>query len=299
MSIGLIGLGKMGSNLALNLKDHSREVIGFDVSPKIQNIMKRQGIEVASTITELIQSLKKPRVIWLMLPCGKPTDETIERLSQEMQEGDIVIDGGNSKYTDSIQHNEILSKKGIRFLDCGTSGGISGARHGACMMVGGDQEAYQYLEKVFEDLTVDGGLMYTGKAGSGHFMKMVHNAIEYGMMEAIGEGFQLLKESEFDYDLAKVAYNWNHGSVIRSWLIEIVHEQLEKDHDLENILGVVNTNGEAKWAVETALEKEVPMPAIVLSLMVRNASKDNDKFACKIVAAMRNGFGGHALEIKE
>lgn len=299
MSIGLIGLGKMGSNLALNLKDHSREVIGFDVSPKIQDIMKRQGIEVASTITELIQSLKKPRVIWLMLPCGKPTDETIERLSQEMQEGDIVIDGGNSKYTDSIQHNEILSKKGIRFLDCGTSGGISGARHGACMMVGGDQEAYQYLEKVFEDLTVDGGLMYTGKAGSGHFMKMVHNAIEYGMMEAIGEGFQLLKESEFDYDLAKVAYNWNHGSVIRSWLIEIVHEQLEKDHDLENILGVVNTNGEAKWAVETALEKEVPMPAIVLSLMVRNASKDNDKFACKIVAAMRNGFGGHALEIKE
>ncbi len=299
MRIGLIGLGKMGSNLALNLKDHYREIIGFDMSEKIQDDMKSQGIQVASTITELIGALSKPRVIWLMLPCGTPTDETITTLSQKLQKGDIVIDGGNSKYMDSIHHSEILHEKGIYFLDCGTSGGVRGARYGACMMIGGDKEAYQYLEEIFKDLTVDGGLLYTGRAGSGHFMKMVHNAIEYGMMEAIGEGFQLLKESEFDYDLSKVAYNWNHGSVIRSWLMEIVQEQLEKDHNLEDILGVVHTNGEAKWAVETALEKEVPMPAIVLSLMVRNASKDHEKFACKIVAAMRNGFGGHALETKE
>ena len=299
MRIGLIGLGKMGSNLALNLKDHYREIIGFDMSEKIQDDMKSQGVQVASTITELIGALSKPRVIWLMLPCGTPTDETITTLSQKLQKGDIVIDGGNSKYMDSIHHSEILHEKGIYFLDCGTSGGVRGARYGACMMIGGDKEAYQYLEEIFKDLTVDGGLLYTGRAGSGHFMKMVHNAIEYGMMEAIGEGFQLLKESEFDYDLSKVAYNWNHGSVIRSWLMEIVQEQFEKDHNLEDILGVVHTNGEAKWAVETALEKEVPMPAIVLSLMVRNASKDNEKFACKIVAAMRNGFGGHALETKE
>lgn len=299
MSVGLIGLGKMGANLALNLKDHHRDVVGFDTSEKIRFDMKDQGIQTVSTISELITSLSKPRVIWLMLPCGKPTDETIARLSQEMQEGDIVIDGGNSRYTDSIHHSAVLHEKGIYFLDCGTSGGVSGARYGACMMVGGDKEAYQHLEEIFQDLTVDGGLMYTGKAGSGHFMKMVHNAIEYGMMEAIGEGFQLLKESEFAYDLSKVAYNWNHGSVIRSWLMEIVQEQLDKDHNLEDILGVVHTNGEAKWAIETALEKEVPMPVIALSLMTRNASKDNEKFACKIVAAMRNGFGGHALETKE
>ncbi|MCI8270846.1 MAG: decarboxylating 6-phosphogluconate dehydrogenase [Erysipelotrichaceae bacterium] len=298
MKIGLVGLGKMGANLALNLKDHHREVIGYDLSFEACSFIEKSGIRVASSLSDLIEKLDKPRIIWLMLPCGTPTENTIKELSEKLDENDIVIDAGNSRYTESMKHDSMLRKKNIKFLDCGTSGGISGARYGACMMIGGDKQAFEYLEEVFTDVAIEGGLMYTGKAGSGHFMKMVHNGIEYGMMEAIGEGFQLLKESGFEYDLASVADNWNHGSVIRSWLMEIVYDQLQKDHDLENIIGEVDANGEAKWAVETSLEKNVSVPVIALSLMIRNASKDHEKFSCKMVAAMRNGFGGHSVKKK-
>ena len=231
-----------------------------------------------------------------MLPSGKPTDETIQKLSEDLSPGDILIDAGNSRYTDSMRHAQQLNDKGILFLDCGTSGGTSGARYGACMMVGGDKEAFDYLEPVFTEVALEGGLVYTGKSGSGHFMKMVHNGIEYGMMEAIGEGFQLMKNSGFEYDLAAVANNWRHGSVIRGWLMDIVYDQLSKDHNLEDIIGEVDTNGEAKWTVEAALDKEVPVPVIALALMTRNASKDYEKFSCKVVAAMRNGFGGHSVK---
>lgn len=298
MKIGLIGLGKMGSNLALNLKDHNREVIGFDVSLDARSFVEENGIETVSNLDNLIAKLNRPRILWLMLPCGEPTKNMIHLLSKKLDEGDIVIDAGNSRYTESMSHHHLLKERDIKFLDCGTSGGISGARYGACIMVGGDRDAFDYLEKVFMDVSVEGGLMYTGKAGSGHFMKMVHNGIEYGMMEAIGEGFQLLKESGFEYDLADVANNWNHGSVIRSWLMEIVYDQLKKDYNLENIVGEVDANGEAKWAVETGLEKEVSMPVIALSLMIRNASRDHEKFSCKVVSAMRNGFGGHSVKRK-
>ena len=299
MKIGLIGLGKMGANLALNLKDHNRDVIGFDLSPETRSIMEEQGIKTVSYIDSLICSVDTPRIMWLMVPSGKPTDQVIEELAEKLEPGDIVVDGGNSRYTDSIEHAKLLRAKGIKFLDCGTSGGTSGARYGACMMVGGDKEAFAMLEDTFKDVACEDGLIYTGEAGSGHFMKMVHNGIEYGMMQAIGEGFQLMKESGFDYDLAAVAYNWNHGSVIRGWLMEICHEQLSNDHNLESIIGEVDTNGEAKWMVEDALEKEVPVPVVALALMARNASKDHEKFSCKVVAAMRNGFGGHSVHKKE
>lgn len=298
MKIGLIGLGKMGSNLALNLRDHGEHVIGFDVSEESRKQMEAEKIETVSSLEELLSKTETPRVMWLMLPSGKPTEETIQYLSDNLNSGDILIDAGNSRYTESLKHAELLNEKGIKFLDCGTSGGTSGARNGACMMIGGDKEAFDYLESTFKNVAIEEGLIYTGRAGSGHFMKMVHNGIEYGMMEAIGEGFQLMKESGFDYDLAAVANNWRHGSVIRGWLMDIVYDQLTKSHNLENIVGEVDTNGEAKWTVEAALEKEVPTPVIALSLMTRNASKDHEKFSCKVVAAMRNGFGGHSVKKK-
>lgn len=299
MKIGLIGLGKMGANLAMNFKDHQHEVIGYDLSEAACESIAEKGIQVAKDMDDLIAKLDKPRVLWLMLPCGGPMDSTIDALSEKLAADDIVIDGGNSRYTDSMQHAKICANKQIRFLDCGTSGGVSGARNGACLMVGGDKSAFDVVKDALADVAVDQGMTYTGKAGSGHFMKMVHNGIEYGMMQAIGEGFQLMKESGFDYDLVEVAKNWNHGSVIRGWLMEIVQSQLEKDPDLADVVGEVDASGEAKWTVETALEKYISMPVTALSLMVRSASKDQEKFSSKMVAVMRNGFGGHNVKKKE
>ena len=299
MKIGLIGLGKMGANLAMNFKDHQHDVIGYDLSEAACESIAEKGIQVAKDMDDLIAKLDKPRVLWLMLPCGGPTDSTIDALSEKSAADDIVIDGGNSRYTDSMQHAKICANKQIRFLDCGTSGGVSGARNGACLMVGGDKSAFDVVKDALADVAVDQGMTYTGKAGSGHFMKMVHNGIEYGMMQAIGEGFQLMKESGFDYDLVEVAKKWNHGSVIRGWLMEIVQSQLEKDPDLADVVGEVDASGEAKWTVETALEKNISMPVTALSLMVRSASKDQEKFSSKMVAVLRNGFGGHNVKKKE
>ncbi|CDA34998.1 6-phosphogluconate dehydrogenase (Decarboxylating) [Firmicutes bacterium CAG:536] len=297
MKIGLLGM--MGANLAMNFKGHQHEVIGYDLSEAACESIAEKGIQVAKDMDDLIAKLDKPRVLWLMLPCGGPTDSTIDALSEKLAADDIVIDGGNSRYTDSMQHAKICANKQIRFLDCGTSGGVSGARNGACLMVGGDKSAFDVVKDALADVAVDQGMTYTGKAGSGHFMKMVHNGIEYGMMQAIGEGFQLMKESGFDYDLVEVAKNWNHGSVIRGWLMEIVQSQLEKDPDLADVVGEVDASGEAKWTVETALEKNISMPVTALSLMVRSASKDQEKFSSKMVAVMRNGFGGHNVKKKE
>lgn len=254
MKIGLLGM--MGANLAMNFKGHQHEVIGYDLSEAACESIAEKGIQVAKDMDDLIAKLDKPRVLWLMLPCGGPTDSTIDALSEKLAADDIVIDGGNSHYTDSMQHAKICANKQIRFLDCGTSGGVSGARNGACLMVGGDKSAFDVVKDALADVAVDQGMTYTGKAGSGHFMKMVHNGIEYGMMQAIGEGFQLMKESGFDYDFVEVAKNWNHGSVIRGWLMEIVQSQLEKDPDLADVVGEVDASGEAKWTVETALEKK-------------------------------------------
>lgn len=290
---------RWGANLAMNFKDHQHEVIGYDLSEAACESIAEKGIQVAKDMDDLIAKLDKPRVLWLMLPCGGPMDSTIDALSEKLAADDIVIDGGNSRYTDSMQHAKICANKQIRFLDCGTSGGVSGARNGACLMVGGDKSAFDVVKDALADVAVDQGMTYTGKAGSGHFMKMVHNGIEYGMMQAIGEGFQLMKESGFDYDLVEVAKNWNHGSVIRGWLMEIVQSQLEKDPDLADVVGEVDASGESKWTVETALEKNISMPVTALSLMVRSASKDQEKFSSKMVAVMRNGFGGHNVKKKE
>lgn len=298
MKIGVVGLGKMGSNIAHNLLDNHVEVVGYDINDEVRKSVADQGIDVAHSLDALFQSLPERKIIWLMVPCGKATEDSILGLKEFMQADDILIDAGNSNFHDSIRHAQELKEIGIHFLDVGTSGGVSGARNGACLMVGGDPEAVAFLEPVFKAIAQEDGYLHTGEAGSGHFLKMVHNGIEYGMMEAIAEGFHVLHESNFDYNLEAVAKNWNHGSVIRSWLMELAEQQFGAHADLADIKGVVDASGEAKWTVESALDFEVPVPVIALSLMVRNASKQDDNFACKVLSVLRNGFGGHSYEKK-
>ncbi|GGE28134.1 6-phosphogluconate dehydrogenase (decarboxylating) [Pullulanibacillus camelliae] len=294
MNIGLIGLGKMGYNLALNMIDHGHHVTAFDANQETVEKSKKNGIQGVASLEELVQQLSTPRIIWLMVPAGKITDLVIHELQPLLSKGDMVIDGGNSNYKDSLKHYDNFAKSGIHFFDVGTSGGTSGSREGACFMIGGDASAFHHIEPIFKDIAVENGYLYTGKAGSGHFLKMIHNGIEYGMMAAMGEGFDLLEKSPFDYDYEKVARVWNNGSVIRSWLMELMEDAFSKDPHLDEIRGVMNSSGEGKWTVETALELETAAPIIALSLMMRYRSQENDTFTGKVVAALRNEFGGHA-----
>ena len=249
MKIGVVGLGKMGSNIAHNLLDNHVEVVGYDINDEVRKSVADQGIDVAHSLDALFQSLPERKIIWLMVPCGKVTEDSIQGLKEFMKADDILIDAGNSNFHDSIRHAQELKEIGIHFLDVGTSGGVSGARNGACLMVGGNPEAVAFLEPVFKAIAQEDGYLHTGEAGSGHFLKMVHNGIEYGMMEAIAEGFHVLHESNFDYNLEAVAKNWNHGSVIRSWLMELAEQQFGAHADLADIKGVVDASGEAKWTV--------------------------------------------------
>lgn len=296
MNIGIVGLGKMGYNLALNLKDHNHEVTAFDKDQNAVERIKGEGITGVASIEELVQNLPKPRVVWLMVPAGNITEMVIEEASTSLEAGDILIDGGNSNYKDSIRRAEQLAEKGIYFFDCGTSGGTEGARHGVCTMIGGDAEVFKTIEPFFKDIAVENGYLYSGKSGSGHFLKMVHNGIEYGMMQAIAEGFEILDKSQFDYDYEKVARVWNNGSVIRSWLMELIENAFSKDANLSGLKGVMHSSGEGKWTVETALDLQAAAPVITMSLLMRYRSLEEDTFSGKVVAALRNEFGGHAVE---
>lgn len=295
MQIGIVGLGKMGMNLACNLKDHGYDVKGMDVSNEAIAKAKEQGVTVFTAVADLISSFEGQRLIWLMLPAGELTENVLNDIFPLLQAKDIVIEGGNSNYKDSVRRAAKFAEKDISYLDCGTSGGISGARQDACLMIGGDKDVFSSIEKVFADLAVENGYLYAGASGSGHFLKMVHNGIEYGMMQAIGEGFQIVEASDYDFDLAKVAKVWNNGSVVRSWLMEIAEAQFEQSPKLADYRGVVAASGEAKWTVETALEMDIPVPTIALSLFMRNLSQEEDSFSAKVVAALRNGFGGHEV----
>lgn len=297
--IGVIGLGKMGYGLALNLKDHGYDVVGTDIDEDTVEKAKKDGIEAFLDTEEFMDAFDGKRVIFLMTPAGEVVDQTIEEIRPQLNKGDTVVDAGNSHFKDSIRRYKDLKKDGIGFLDCGTSGGPSGARNGACTMIGGDKEVYEPLDKVFKDISVEKGSLYTGEAGSGHFVKMIHNGIEYGMMQAIAEGYELLYKSDYDLDLEAVSEMWNHGSVIRSWLIELAGNALSKNPDLDTIKGVVHASGEGKWTVETALDMEVPAPVITLALMMRNRSLEEDTFSGKLLAALRNEFGGHAVVSEE
>ncbi|HGH7182889.1 decarboxylating 6-phosphogluconate dehydrogenase [Bacillus cereus] len=297
MQVGLIGLGKMGLNLGKNLMDHKHEVAAFDLNTSAVEEMKEYGATGVSSLNELVQSLQSPRILWVMVPHAV-VDSVIDEVTPLLSKGDILIEAGNSHYKESIRRYEQLKKEGIHFMDAGTSGGMEGARNGACYMIGGDQEAWDIVEPIFRDTAVENGYLYAGKAGSGHFLKMVHNGIEYGMMAAIGEGFEILEKSEFDYDYEKVSRVWNNGSVIRSWLMELTENAFSKDAKLDEIKGVMHSSGEGKWTVETALDLQTATPVIAMSLLMRYRSLDNDTFTGKVVAALRNEFGGHAVEKK-
>ena len=299
MKIGVVGLGKMGANIALNLLDQGVEVVGYDIDNNSRMLASKQGISVVSSIQSLVSELPKRKVIWLMLPAGEITEGVLQTLMKTLTKNDIVIEGGNSNFKDSIRRAQAFKELGIHYFDCGTSGGISGALGGACTMIGGDAEVFKEIEQIFKDISVENGYLYTGKSGSGHFLKMVHNGIEYGMMQAIGEGFQVVSQSEFDYDLAQVARVWNHGSVIRGWLMEIAQQQFMESPNLEEYRGIVAASGEAKWTIETALDMGVAVPTIALSLFMRNLSQEDDSFSAKVVSALRNGFGGHTVVKKD
>ncbi|KAB8137824.1 decarboxylating 6-phosphogluconate dehydrogenase [Gracilibacillus oryzae] len=295
MEIGMIGLGKMGYQLTLNLMDKQHNVIAHDVDKKVMEQINSEGVTTSDSLKELVQALTPPRTIWMMLPAGEVTETVFTELLTYLENGDRVIDGGNAHYKDSIRRGAQCKENGIYFFDCGTSGGIEGARQGACTMVGGDEAVFPEIEPIFKDLTVENGYLYTGEAGSGHFLKMVHNGIEYGMMQAIAEGFDLLEKSPFDYNYEKVAKVWNNGSVIRSWLMELTENAFSKDPNLDQIRGVMQSSGEGKWTVETALDLQTAAPVITLALMMRYRSLEDDTFTGKVVAALRNEFGGHAV----
>ncbi len=295
MQVGLIGLGKMGFNLGQNLLDHNHSVVAYDLNPTAVEEMKKLGAQATSNLGELVQTLETPRVLWIMVP-HTVVDSVLSDITPLLEKGDIVIEAGNSHYKESIRRYNVLKETGIRYMDAGTSGGMAGARHGACYMIGGDQDAWEVVEPLFRDTAVENGYLYAGEIGSGHFLKMIHNGIEYGMMAAIGEGFEVLEKSEFDFDYEKVAKVWNNGSVIRSWLMELTEKAFAKDAKLEGIKGVMHSSGEAKWTLETALDLQTATPVIALSLLSRYRSLDTDTFNGKVVAALRNEFGGHAVE---
>ncbi|MBA4495313.1 phosphogluconate dehydrogenase (NAD(+)-dependent, decarboxylating) [Paenactinomyces guangxiensis] len=295
MKLGMIGLGKMGYNLVLNCLDHGHEVVAFDVHPEPAQKLEQKGAIAAASIEELASKLKPPRVVWMMVPAGETVDLVLEQLVPHLSRGDIVIDGGNSNYKHTLARAEKLQANGLHYMDVGTSGGTSGAREGGCFMIGGNPESFRSIEPIFKDIAVKNGYLYAGEVGSGHFLKMVHNGIEYGMMQAIGEGFEILDKSPFNYNYEDVARVWANGSVIRGWLMELTQNAFSKDPNLEEIRGVMQASGEGQWTVETALEQKASAPVIAMSLFMRFRSLEEDTFHGKVVAALRNEFGGHAV----
>ncbi|MBS9337926.1 phosphogluconate dehydrogenase (NAD(+)-dependent, decarboxylating) [Fructobacillus parabroussonetiae] len=299
MKFAMIGLGKMGLNLVKNAVDNGHEVVAFDLNKDFvaEADAYSDKVEGVNSLDDMLSKLPSPKVVWVMVPAGKPTNSTIDTLIEKMDKGDIIIDGGNSNYKDNLEQNKRTTAAGINLFDAGTSGGMSGARNGGNFMIGGDNEAaWKEIEPLFESIAQKDGYLYTGRLGSGHYLKMVHNGIEYGMMQAIAEGFEVLEASQFDYDYEAVAKLWNNGSVVRSWLMELIEEQFANDPKLSKISGVMHSSGEGKWTVEESLDLEVPAPVIYLSLAMRYRSLQEDTFTGKVVSALRNGFGGHAMD---
>jgi len=295
----MIGLGKMGMNMVTRLLKGRHSVIVYDQSVETtkEAVRGRRGVRAASSLVEMARLLKQPRVIWLMIPAGKPVDEAIMHLKELLENGDLVIDGGNSFYKDDIMHSQQLGERGIRYMDIGVSGGIWGLKEGYSLMAGGDKKDYKHIEPVLKTLAPKDGYLYCGPVGAGHFVKMVHNGIEYGLMAAYGEGFQILHTSPYaaGLDFEKVAHLWNHGSVVRSWLLELVEDVFKKDKDLSQVRGYVADSGEGRWTVEQAIELGVPAPVTALALFERFRSRETDSFSDKLQSALRNEFGGHAV----
>jgi 6-phosphogluconate dehydrogenase len=299
MRIAIIGLGKMGGNMARRLLRKGIEVVGFNRSPEvIDRLKKEEGLLPAKSLVNAVEQLPTPRIVWMMLPAGSATESTLHELISLLDEGDIVVDGGNANYLDSQRRAKELAAHGIGFIDAGTSGGVWGLDNGYCMMVGGSEADVTKLEPVLKALAPaeDKGWARMGPVGSGHYTKMVHNGIEYGMMQAFAEGFDLLRsKKEFDLDLATVSEIWRHGSVVRSWLLDLVAESLAQQPDMEAIAPVVPDSGEGRWTVVEAVEQGVSLPVITLALQARFASQDSEGYQARLLSVMRNAFGGHAV----
>jgi 6-phosphogluconate dehydrogenase len=300
MQVGMIGLGRMGGNMVSRLLQHGQQVVAFDQSAEAVARAEAQGATGAHSLEELVEKLtERPRAVWVMVPAGDPTSQTIRRLSELCQAGDIVIDGGNTFWKDALKDVEVLGKAGVRYLDAGTSGGIWGMKFGYCLMIGGPREAYEHCEPIFRALApAEGGLVHTGPEGSGHFVKMVHNGIEYALMQAYAEGFEIMKKATRypGMDMHAIAEAWRYGSVVRSWLLDLVADGLARDPELSDLKGYVEDTGEGRWTVAAAIDEAVPAPAITLALYERFRSRLEDTYGDKMLAMMRNQFGGHAVK---
>jgi 6-phosphogluconate dehydrogenase len=295
MDIGMVGLGRMGANMTQRLLGGGHRVVVTDLSAEAVERTAAAGATAARSLEDMVAKLAPRRAIWMMVPAGDAVQETIDALAPMLTRGDVLIDGGNSNYHDSMRRAKQLSGARIEFVDCGTSGGIWGLKEGFCLMAGASKEAFAHIEPALRTLAPEGGYARVGPNGAGHFTKMVHNGIEYGMMAAYGEGFELLAGSPFDIDPGQVAALWGRGSVVRSWLLELCERAFERDPRLETIRGYVEDSGEGRWMVEEALDQQVPLPIITLSLMRRYASRQDASFSAKVQAALRNEFGGHAV----
>jgi 6-phosphogluconate dehydrogenase len=295
MKLGMVGLGKMGANMTRRLIRGGHEVVVFDIDADSVASLADEGAAPSGSLEDLASQLASPRVVWVMVPSGEVTDSTLAQLKDLLDVGDLVIDGGNSRYTDSVRHGRELGEAGISFLDAGTSGGVWGLDNGYCLMVGGPRESFELAEPVLATLAPDQGYAPVGETGAGHFTKMVHNGIEYALMQAYGEGFELLHQSKFDIPIGEVAEVWRHGSVVRSWLLDLLAKALEDDPDLSDLDDYVDDSGEGRWTVETAIEYAIPTPTIAMSLFQRFASRQDASYAGKMISALRREFGGHAV----
>ena len=297
MRLAMIGLGRMGGNMTERLMRGGHEVVAFDRTPATVQKYEALGAKGAHTLQDVVSNLKSPRIVWIMVPAGKPVDETIAQLLPGLSKSDVIIDGGNSNFHDSMRRAAELQPKGIHFVDSGTSGGIWGLANGYCLMIGASPEAFALCEPIFKTLAPKDGYAHMGPPGSGHYVKMIHNGIEYGMLQAYAEGYEILHASkDFELDLHKIAAVWNHGSVVRSWLNELAETAFEKDGDLKDLRGYVEDSGEGRWTVQEAIDLDVPAPVITLSLLTRLRSRQTDSFSAKVIAALRNEFGGHAVK---
>ncbi len=298
MQIGFVGLGKMGGNMVERLLRDKHRIVAYNrTTDKIQEAVSK-GATGSNSLKDLAGKLQERKAVWLMVPSGAPVDQNINDLVPLLSKGDIIVDGGNSYYKDTVRRHDVLLAKVIHLIDCGTSGGIWGLKVGYCLMIGGEKEAYQALEPVFKTLAPPDGYLYCGASGAGHLVKMIHNGIEYGMMQAYAEGFDILRASPFELDLQKVSHLWNQGSVVRSWLLELAELAFEKDPKLEKLQPDGADSGEGRWTVFEAIEREVPAPVITIALQSRFASRDRNSFAHRLLAALRNEFGGHAVKAK-
>ena len=299
MEIGFVGLGRMGLNMSRRLLRGGHRVVGWSRGMEHREPAQSAGVVVVDQLPDLVPALQPPRAIWLMIPAGPPVDQVLDDLLPRLSAGDLVVDGGNSNYRDSRRRHERLAAAGVAFVDAGTSGGIWGLENGFCLMVGGDPPAIARLTPVLETLAPSQGWMHVGPAGAGHYVKMIHNGIEYGMMQAYAEGFEILHAGPYRYDLAGISRLWNQGSVVRSWLLELAGRAFAADPDLKKIRGYVEDSGEGRWTVHEAIDLAVPAPVITLALLSRFRSRQPDSFRDKVLAALRNEFGGHAVREPE